>query len=218
MSPSAELQTPEDAARLAKAETMLTPRFYKTDYAAMDRLDMSPIRAEWDAMMAEYEGDNNHDHFLRTPEFAADVAALSATWSPQLRRDFQDFLVSSLTSEYSGCVLYNEIARNVSNPDIRQLMRYLTRDESRHANFINQSLKDFGLQVDWSVSSAPRPTPTSNRSTSSTPPICRKRSATRATSASTGSWSSIRRSGFIRSSNGSSAGAMTSSATASPSP
>lgn len=148
MSPSAELQTPEDAARLAKAETMLTPRFYKTDYAAMDRLDMSPIRAEWDAMLAEYEGDNNHDHFLRTPEFAAEVAALSATWSPQLRRDFQDFLVSSLTSEYSGCVLYNEIAKNVSNPDIRQLMRYLTRDESRHANFINQSLKDFGLQVD----------------------------------------------------------------------
>lgn len=148
MSLSAELQTPEDAARLAKTESMLTPRFYKTDYVAMDRLDMSPIRAEWDAMMAEYEGDNNHDHFTRTPEFAAEAAALSATWSPQLRRDFQDFLVSSLTSEYSGCVLYNEIAKNVSNPDIKQLMRYLTRDESRHANFINQSLKDFGLQVD----------------------------------------------------------------------
>ena len=148
MSLSAELQTPEDAARLAKAETMLTPRFYKTDYDAMDRLDVSPIRAEWDAMMAEYQGDNNHDHFTRTPEFAAEAAALSATWSPQLRRDFQDFLVSSLTSEYSGCVLYNEIAKHVSNPDIKQLMRYLTRDESRHANFINQSLKDFGLQVD----------------------------------------------------------------------
>ncbi|MBA4216459.1 MAG: magnesium-protoporphyrin IX monomethyl ester (oxidative) cyclase [Proteobacteria bacterium] len=148
MSHSLELQTPEDAARLAQAETVLTPRFYKTDYAAMDRLDMGPIRAEWDAMMAEYQGDNNHDHFQRSPEFAAEVAALSAHWSPELRRDFQAFLVSSLTSEYSGCVLYNEIAKNVSNPDIKQLMRYLTRDESRHANFINQSLKDFGLGVD----------------------------------------------------------------------
>ena len=127
MSLSAELQTPEDAARLAKAETMLTPRFYKTDYTAMDRLDMSPIRPEWDAMMAEYEGDNNHDHFTRTPEFSAEAAALSATWSPQLRRDFQDFLVSSLTSEYSGCVLYNEIAKNVSNPDIKQLMGIMAK-------------------------------------------------------------------------------------------
>ncbi|CAN5338454.1 magnesium-protoporphyrin IX monomethyl ester (oxidative) cyclase [soil metagenome] len=148
MSSTAELHSPEDAARLAKAETVLTPRFYTTDYKAMDRLDVSSIRAEWDAMLAEYEGDNNHDHFQRTPEFAAEVAALSATWSPQLRRDFQEFLVSSLTSEYSGCVLYNEIQKNVTNPDIKQLMRYMTRDESRHAGFLNQSLKDFGLGVD----------------------------------------------------------------------
>ncbi|MDZ7813547.1 MAG: magnesium-protoporphyrin IX monomethyl ester (oxidative) cyclase [Ideonella sp.] len=148
MSKTLSLETPEDAARLAKAETVLTPRFYKTDYAAMDRLDVSAIRPQWDTMMAEYEGDNNHDHFQRGPEFAAEVAELSADWSPQLRRDFQEFLVSSLTSEYSGCVLYNEIQKHVSNPDIKALMRYMTRDESRHASFINQSLKDFGLGVD----------------------------------------------------------------------
>nr|WP_316640886.1 magnesium-protoporphyrin IX monomethyl ester (oxidative) cyclase [uncultured Roseateles sp.] len=148
MDSPAELQNPEDAARLAKAETVLTPRFYTTDYAAMDKLDISSIRAEWDAMLAEYEGDNNHDHFQRTAEFTAEATALAAQWSPQLRRDFQEFLVSSLTSEYSGCVLYNEIQKNVSNPDIKRLMRYMTRDESRHAGFINQSLKDFGLGVD----------------------------------------------------------------------
>jgi len=148
MDDTLSLQTPEDAARLAKAETLLTPRFYKTDYAAMDRLDVSAIRPEWDAMLAEYEGDNNHDHFQRTPEFAAEVAALSASWSPKLRQDFQEFLVSSLTSEYSGCVLYNEIQKSVTNPDIKALMRYMTRDESRHASFLNQSLKDFGLNVD----------------------------------------------------------------------
>ena len=142
------IATPEDAVRIATTKTVLTPRFYTTDYAAMDRLNVEPIRAEWDAMLAEYEGDNNHDHFQRTPEFAAEVAALSPTWTPELRREFLEFLVSSMTSEFSGCVLYNEIQKQAKNPDIKQLMRYMARDESRHAGFINQSLKDFGLGVD----------------------------------------------------------------------
>jgi magnesium-protoporphyrin IX monomethyl ester (oxidative) cyclase len=145
---TATLRTPEDAARHAKTETLLTPRFYTTDFKAMDRLDVSPIRKEWDKMMAEYEGDNNHDHFQRTPEFAAEVAQVFSKVSPELRQEFQEFLISSVTSEFSGCILYNEIQKNISNPDIKALMRYMARDESRHASFINQSLKDFGLGMD----------------------------------------------------------------------
>jgi magnesium-protoporphyrin IX monomethyl ester (oxidative) cyclase len=145
---TATLRTPADAARHAKTETLLTPRFYTTDFKTMDRLDVSPIRKEWDAMLAEYEGDNNHDHFQRTPEFAAEVAQVFSQVSPELRQEFQEFLVSSLTSEFSGCILYNEIQKNITNPDIKALMRYMARDESRHAGFINQSLKDFGLGMD----------------------------------------------------------------------
>jgi hypothetical protein len=33
--------------------------------------------------------------------------------------------VTSVTSEFSGCVLYNEIRKKVDNPDIKQLMTYL---------------------------------------------------------------------------------------------
>ena len=145
---TATLATPEDSARHAKTESLLTPRFYTTDFKAMDRIDVSSIRKEWDTMLAEYEGDNNHDHFQRTPEFAAEVAQVFSQVSPELRQEFQEFLVSSLTSEFSGCILYNEIQKNVSNPDIKTLMRYMARDESRHAGFINQSLKDFGLGID----------------------------------------------------------------------
>ena len=138
----------EEAARKAKERSLLSPRFYTTDFKAMDALDVSPIRAEWDTMMAEYEGDNNHDHFQRDAEFAKEVAETFSQVSPELRQEFLDFLVSSLTSEFSGCILYNEIQKNVQNPDIKALMRYMARDESRHAGFINQSLKDFGLNID----------------------------------------------------------------------
>jgi magnesium-protoporphyrin IX monomethyl ester (oxidative) cyclase len=148
MSTASAIASPEEASRKAKENTLLSPRFYTTDFDAMDRLDVSPLRAEWDTMMAEYEGDNNHDHFQRTPEFADEVAENFSKVSPELRQEFLDFLVTSLTSEFSGCVLYNEIQKNVENPDVKALMRFMARDESRHAGFINQSLKDFGLGVD----------------------------------------------------------------------
>jgi magnesium-protoporphyrin IX monomethyl ester (oxidative) cyclase len=136
--------TSEEATRRAEISTLLSPRFYTTDYDAMDRIDVTPVRAEWDLMMAEYAGDNNHDHFQRDEAFASEVKPLP----PALHKEFIDFLISSVTSEFSGCVLYNEIKKAVDNPDIKQLMEYMARDESRHAGFINASLKDYGLGVD----------------------------------------------------------------------
>ena len=138
------ITTGADATRHAESNTMLSPRFYTTDFDAMDRMDVTPVRAEWDKLMLEFEGDNNVDHFKRTPEFTAEIRDLP----DPLMREFLDFLITSVTSEFSGCVLYKEIEKNVRNPDIKLLMGYMARDESRHAGFINQSLRDFGVAVD----------------------------------------------------------------------
>jgi magnesium-protoporphyrin IX monomethyl ester (oxidative) cyclase len=142
------IETASDANAKAVESSMLNPRFYTTDFDAMNRIDVSSVRHEWDLMMKEYEGDNNHDHFQRDAQFADEVATLMPQLSPEMRQEFLDFLVSSLTSEFSGCILYNEIRKNITNPDIKQLMTYMARDESRHAGFINQSLRDFGLGID----------------------------------------------------------------------
>ena len=133
-----------DPARLVGQETRLTPRFYKTDFAAMDRLDLSPVRAEWDALMAEFEADVNRGHFRQDEQFQAEVKALP----PALHDEFLDFLISSATAEFSGCVLYSDIKQRTENPDIKRVMGYMARDEARHAGYINRALKDLGVGLD----------------------------------------------------------------------
>jgi len=138
------ITTAEDATRRAHGQSLLSPRFYRTDFAAMDRFDFTPLRAEWDALFAEFERDANRSHFERDEQFKAEVQAMPEA----LKQEFLDFLISSVTAEFSGCVLYADMKKNARNPDMHALMGYMARDESRHAGFINRCLRDFGLDID----------------------------------------------------------------------
>jgi len=140
------LRDANETTRLAQRDTVLSPRFYTTDYEAMGRIDISPVRAEWDDLLAELKRDTNKGHFIRNADFDIDLSNMPA----DLRAELLEFLVSSVTAEFSGCVLYAEIKKRLKDGDIKDLFAYMSRDEARHAGFINDTLKDFGVGVDLS--------------------------------------------------------------------
>ncbi len=134
---------PMDTQAMATETTLLNPRFYTTDFDEMDKVDVTPVRAEWDKLIAQMKSDPNAKHFKKNAEWDADWDAME----PKLKREFIDFLVSSCTAEFSGCVLYKEMKRRGSNPDICELFSYMSRDEARHAGFINDALREAGVAV-----------------------------------------------------------------------
>ncbi len=137
--------TPNDSTQVAQQNTILSPRFYTTDFDALDRMDVTPVRREWDELIAEMESDPNRRHFKQNENWdKTDLNDLPEG----LRAEFKDFLISSLTAEFSGCVLYAEMRKRGSNPDIVKLFKLMSRDEARHAGFINDALKEYKIGVD----------------------------------------------------------------------
>ena len=140
----AEMAGTFDTTAMATETTLLNPRFYTTDFDEMDRIDVTPVRAEWDKLIAQMKSDPNKGHFKKNADWD------KVDWEgmePGLRAEFIDFLVSSCTAEFSGCVLYKEMKRRGANPDICELFSYMSRDEARHAGFINDALREAGVAV-----------------------------------------------------------------------
>jgi magnesium-protoporphyrin IX monomethyl ester (oxidative) cyclase len=136
--------TPRDTQKMAEETTMLSPRFYTTDFKALDSIDVSSVRREWDELIDEMKSDPHKGHFKRTEEWKdVDFEGMPEG----LRKEFIDFLVSSLTAEFSGCILYKEMKKRGSNPDMCELFALMSRDEARHAGFINDALKDANIGV-----------------------------------------------------------------------
>ena len=128
------------------SETLLTPRFYTTDFKEICELDVSSNIEEIQSIVEEFRIDYNRDHFIRDKEFLN-------TWDyfdTKTRNIFIEFLERSCTAEFSGFLLYKEISRNLKkyNPLLAEGFSYMSRDEARHAGFLNKAMSDFNVSLD----------------------------------------------------------------------
>jgi len=137
--------------KVASEETILTPRFYTTNFEEMEELfslEKNPnLRMdELDACLAEFRQDYNRTHFVRNETFKKAAENVQG----DTRKIFIEFLERSCTAEFSGFLLYKELGRRLkkSNPVLAEIFTLLSRDEARHAGFINKAMSDFNLALD----------------------------------------------------------------------
>ncbi|NET54995.1 MAG: magnesium-protoporphyrin IX monomethyl ester (oxidative) cyclase [Symploca sp. SIO2E6] len=127
-------------------ETLLTPRFYTTDFEAMAKMDISPNEDELLAILEEFRTDYNRHHFVRDEEFKQSWEHIDG----EKRQLFIEFLERSCTAEFSGFLLYKELGRRLKNknPVLAECFTLMSRDEARHAGFLNKAMSDFNLELD----------------------------------------------------------------------
>jgi magnesium-protoporphyrin IX monomethyl ester (oxidative) cyclase len=127
-------------------DTILTPRFYTTDFDAMAKMDISCNEDELRAILEEFRIDYNKHHFVRDAEFEQSWDHIDG----EKRQLFIEFLERSCTAEFSGFLLYKELGRRLKDksPVLAECFTLMSRDEARHAGFLNKAMADFNLSLD----------------------------------------------------------------------
>jgi magnesium-protoporphyrin IX monomethyl ester (oxidative) cyclase len=141
-----EFQEIRPGVKAPAKDTILTPRFYTTDFDEMAAMDISINEEEMMAILEEFRADYNRHHFVRDESFEQSWDHMSG----ETRRLFVEFLERSCTAEFSGFLLYKELGRRLKdkNPVLAEGFTLMSRDEARHAGFLNKAMSDFNLQLD----------------------------------------------------------------------
>jgi magnesium-protoporphyrin IX monomethyl ester (oxidative) cyclase len=109
-------------------------------------MDISPNEDELLAILEEFRADYNRHHFVRDEEFQQSWDSIDG----ETRRLFVEFLERSCTAEFSGFLLYKELGRRLKDksPVLAECFNLMSRDEARHAGFLNKAMSDFNLSLD----------------------------------------------------------------------
>ena len=94
--------------------SLLTPRFYTTDFDALEQLFNKEINPKLNnddylPVLEEFRVDYNQTHFVRNESFEKAAQNMSG----ETRQIFIEFLERSCTAEFSGFLLYKEIGRRL---------------------------------------------------------------------------------------------------------
>jgi len=126
---------------MAGAPQILAPRLYRTDIDILNGLSIDWVRDEFEAMRRDFEADWNRAHFRWEDD------ALGLDYEP-LWSEFYEFLHRSAIGEFSGCLLYSDVSKKLTDPTLRAVYKCMARDEARHSSFLNFVMRQMGRRFD----------------------------------------------------------------------
>jgi magnesium-protoporphyrin IX monomethyl ester (oxidative) cyclase len=127
---------------VAMQNTLLTPRFYTTDFDELDAIDVSPVREDWDKLIAQMKADPNKGHFKKNEDWDhIDWDGMEPGAQARVHR-LPDLLLHRRVLGLRA-LQGDEAARQPTRTS-PQLFQLMARDEARHAGFINDALREAG--------------------------------------------------------------------------
>ena len=124
-----------------KKKTLLAPRLYKTDIDILNSLSIDWCRDEFESLRNDFEADYNRALFKWGPE--VNGHDYEPVWD-----EFYEFLHRSSIGEFSGCLLYSDVQKKLTDPTLRAIYRCMGRDEGRHSSFLNWVMRHMGRAFD----------------------------------------------------------------------
>ncbi len=126
---------------MSQAPQILAPRLYRTDIDILNSLSIDWLRDEFEALRADFEADHNRAHFRWEDD------ALNLDYDP-IWSEFYEFLHRSAIGEFSGCLLYADVHKKLSDPTVSSIYKCMSRDEARHSSFLNFVMRQMGRRFD----------------------------------------------------------------------
>ncbi|MBD2536295.1 magnesium-protoporphyrin IX monomethyl ester (oxidative) cyclase [Nostoc flagelliforme FACHB-838] len=128
---------------LAK-EALICPGFYTTNIKKFASTDTSSFQGAFSTAIANLKNDYTKDNYIRDERF-------EQSWD-HIQGEARELIIKLLemycAAEYSGFILYKELSSELkeTNSVLSDGFSLMSRDEARHASFLNKALLDFHIK------------------------------------------------------------------------
>jgi magnesium-protoporphyrin IX monomethyl ester (oxidative) cyclase len=138
------VETTQSNTEVLAKETLIFPGFYTTSIRKFCNIDTFRFQEVFNTAIANLKSDYTKGDYIRDERF-------DQSWD-HIQGEARELIIKLLemycAAEYSGFILYKELSYQLkeTNSVLSDGFSLMSRDEARHASFLNKALLDFHIK------------------------------------------------------------------------